>query len=88
MKLLRFVLRLMLVVPLIVFGLLCVGLVSPLLRPKSRAGLNRTWSRCLRAWISLPLQVWVVGSPPRSAQSLTKEKSVPVNGSRFTVAEA
>lgn len=49
MKLLRFVLRLFLVLPWIVFGLLCVGLVYPWLRPKSRAWLNRSWSRFLMA---------------------------------------
>ena len=49
LKLLRFVLRLILVLPWIVFGLLCVGLVYPWLRPKSRAWLNRSWSRFLMA---------------------------------------
>ncbi|WMD18715.1 1-acyl-sn-glycerol-3-phosphate acyltransferase [Achromobacter seleniivolatilans] len=49
MKLLRFVLRLTLVLPLILFGLLCVGLVYPFIGPKTRAWLNRTWSRCLMA---------------------------------------
>ncbi|MBB1628984.1 1-acyl-sn-glycerol-3-phosphate acyltransferase [Achromobacter sp. UMC71] len=61
MKLLRFVLRLILVVPLIVFGLLCVGLVYPLLRPKSRAWLNRTWSRWLMA--ACGLRVVFKGEP-------------------------
>lgn len=61
MKLLRFVLRFVLVVPLILFGLLCVGLAYPLLRPKSRVWLNRAWSRCLMA--ACGLQVVFKGAP-------------------------
>ena len=61
MKLLRFVLRLMLVVPLIVFGLLCVGLVYPLLGNGKRAWLNRRWSRCLMAFCGL--RVVLKGEP-------------------------
>ncbi|MNK53707.1 1-acyl-sn-glycerol-3-phosphate acyltransferase [compost metagenome] len=61
MKLLRFVLRLSLVLPLIVFGLFCVGLVYPLLRPAARAWLNRGWSRCLMA--ACGLRVTFKGQP-------------------------
>ncbi|RII99376.1 1-acyl-sn-glycerol-3-phosphate acyltransferase [Achromobacter sp. K91] len=61
MKLLRFVLRLFLVVPWILFGLLCVGLVYPLIGPKSRAWLNRRWSRCLMAFCGL--RVVLKGEP-------------------------
>ncbi|MFD4841080.1 lysophospholipid acyltransferase family protein [Achromobacter sp. NPDC058515] len=61
MKLLRFVLRLSLVLPLILFGLLCVGLVYPLLRPTARAWLNRSWSRCLMA--ACGLRVIFKGQP-------------------------
>nr|WP_315846811.1 1-acyl-sn-glycerol-3-phosphate acyltransferase [uncultured Achromobacter sp.] len=61
MKLLRFVLRLALVLPLIVFGLFCVGAVYPFLRPKSRAWLNRTWSRALMA--ACGLRVVFKGEP-------------------------
>lgn len=61
MKLLRFVLRLFLVVPWILFGLLCVGLVYPLIGHKSRAWLNRRWSRCLMAFCGL--RVVLKGEP-------------------------
>ncbi|HCW19576.1 MULTISPECIES: lysophospholipid acyltransferase family protein [Achromobacter] len=61
MKLLRFVLRLALVLPLIVFGLFCVGAVYPFLRPTSRAWLNRTWSRALMA--ACGLRVVFKGEP-------------------------
>ncbi|WP_454693079.1 lysophospholipid acyltransferase family protein [Achromobacter aegrifaciens] len=61
MKLLRFVLRLFLVVPWILIGLLCVGLVYPLIGPKSRAWLNRHWSRCLMAFCGL--RVVLKGEP-------------------------
>ncbi|MBV7484360.1 1-acyl-sn-glycerol-3-phosphate acyltransferase [Bordetella sp. BOR01] len=49
MKLPRVVLRLVLVAPWIIFGLLCVGLVYPFMQLPARAGLNRHWSRCLMA---------------------------------------
>ena len=61
MKLLRFVLRLVLVLPWIVLGLLCVGLAYPLLGIRSRAWLNRHWSRCLMAFCGL--QVIIKGEP-------------------------
>ncbi|WP_447922093.1 lysophospholipid acyltransferase family protein [Achromobacter aegrifaciens] len=61
MKLLRFVLRLFLVVPWILLGLLCVGLVYPLIGSKSRAWLNRHWSRCLMAFCGL--RVVLKGEP-------------------------
>jgi len=61
LKLLRFVLRLFLVVPWILFGLLCVGLVYPLIGHKSRAWLNRRWSRCLMAFCGL--RVVLKGEP-------------------------
>jgi len=61
LKLLRFVLRLFLVVPWILFGLLCVGLVYPLIGHKSRAWLNRRWSRCLMAFCGL--RVILKGEP-------------------------
>ncbi|GAB1577494.1 lysophospholipid acyltransferase family protein [Bordetella petrii] len=47
LKLLRVVLRLFLVIPWILFGLLCVGLAYPFMSLPARAGLNRFWSRCL-----------------------------------------
>ncbi|MCD0505228.1 lysophospholipid acyltransferase family protein [Bordetella petrii] len=49
MKLLRVILRLVLVVPWIIFGLFCVGLIYPFMALPARAGLNRFWSRCLMA---------------------------------------
>jgi 1-acyl-sn-glycerol-3-phosphate acyltransferase len=61
LKLLRFVLRLFLVVPWILFGLVCVGLVYPLIGHKSRAWLNRRWSRCLMAFCGL--RVVLKGEP-------------------------
>ncbi|WP_144632639.1 lysophospholipid acyltransferase family protein [Bordetella genomosp. 13] len=49
MNLLRFLVRLALVLPLIIFALLCVTLVYPWLPldARVRLWLNRTWSRCL-----------------------------------------
>ena len=61
MKLLRFVLRLVLVLPWIAFGLLCVGLIYPLIGPRARAWLNRNWSRCLMAFCGL--RVVLKGTP-------------------------
>ncbi len=61
MKLLRFVLRLSLVLPLIIFGLLSVGLAYPLMRPAARAWLNRRWSRWLMA--ACGLKVAFKGEP-------------------------
>lgn len=49
LKLPRVILRLILVLPWIVFGLLCVGLAYPLMRRGARASLNRYWSRTLMA---------------------------------------
>ena len=68
MKLLRFVLRLALVLPLIVFGLFCVGLVYPFIRPRSRAWLNRSWSRALMA--ACGVKVTFKGDPRMSGPVL------------------
>lgn len=61
MNLLRFVLRTFLVVPLIVFGLICVGTVYPVMGARARDALNRAWSRCLM--FSCGLKVVVKGHP-------------------------
>lgn len=48
MKLLRFTIRVALVLPWILLGLVCVGLIYPWLRPApARAWINRNWSRGL-----------------------------------------
>ncbi|OZI40743.1 1-acyl-sn-glycerol-3-phosphate acyltransferase [Bordetella genomosp. 1] len=47
MKLLRFIARVALVLPWILFGLLCVSLVYRVLDGNRRAALNRFWSRVL-----------------------------------------
>jgi len=61
LKLPRVVLRLALVAPWILFGLLCVGLVYPLMTLPARARLNRFWSRWLMAMCGI--RVTVSGQP-------------------------
>lgn len=61
LKLPRVVLRLALVVPWILLGLLCVGLVYPLMKAPARAWLNRFWSRRLMAMCGI--RVAVAGQP-------------------------
>ncbi|AZY50354.1 lysophospholipid acyltransferase family protein [Bordetella avium] len=57
MKLLRFVLRAMLVLPWILFGLFCVSLVYRLLNAGQRAALNRFWSRWLMRLCGVRLSI-------------------------------
>ena len=57
----RIVLRLILVVLWIIFGLLCVGLVYPFLGLSARARLNRFWSRWLMSFCGI--RVVVSGQP-------------------------
>ncbi|ARP96630.1 lysophospholipid acyltransferase family protein [Bordetella genomosp. 13] len=57
MNLLRFIIRLAMVLPLIIFALLCVGLVYPWLGAGPRAWLNRNWSRCLLRACGIRLSV-------------------------------
>lgn len=47
MNLLRFIVRLALVLPLLIFALLTVTLIYPWAGPRARAWLNQRWSRCL-----------------------------------------
>ncbi|CCJ51335.1 MULTISPECIES: lysophospholipid acyltransferase family protein [Bordetella] len=57
MKLLRFVFRVFLVVPWVLFGLLCVTLVYRGLRQDQRARLNRYWSACLMRLCGIAVHV-------------------------------
>lgn len=57
----RIVLRLIVVFFWILFGLLCVGLVYPLMKPSARARLNRFWSRRLMAFCGI--RIVVTGQP-------------------------
>ncbi len=68
LKLLRVVLRLFLVIPWILFGLLCVGLAYPFMSLPARAGLNRFWSRCLMRMCGI--RVAVSGEALRSGPVL------------------
>jgi len=59
LNLLRFVVRLAMVLPLIIFALLCVCLLYPWLPMDARVRLwlNRTWSRCLLGACGVKLSV-------------------------------
>lgn len=57
LRFLRFVLRFALVVPWILFGLLCVGLAYPCMTARARANLNRYWSRRLMSLCGISLAV-------------------------------
>lgn len=57
MKLLRFVLRAMLVLPWLLFGLFCVSLVYRFLSAGQRAALNRFWSRRLMRMCGVRLSI-------------------------------
>ena len=61
LKLPRVLLRLALVAPWIVFGLLCVGLIYPFVQLPARAGLNRYWSRRLMSMCGI--RVVEIGAP-------------------------
>jgi len=68
LNLLRFLLRALLVVPLIAFGLFCVGVVYPFLAWPKRAALNRAWSRVLMP--ACGVRVRVSGEPVRQGPVL------------------
>lgn len=68
LKLPRVILRLALVAPWIVFGLLCVGLAYPFMELPARAGLNRYWSRKLMAMCGI--RVVASGEPVLSGPVL------------------
>lgn len=61
MKLLRFVLRVIVVLPWILFGLFCVSIVYRWLSASQRARLNRFWSRWLMRMCGI--RVSVQGDP-------------------------